>query len=311
MNPFKFSFDNKRYHTLAYHNRANFCKTYKAALNVGLSCPNIDGTKAFGGCIFCSENSSYFAADKNLGIIEQLELEYLRISKKYKDPQLTAYFQSGSNTHTTASHLYTMLKSAASFPHVKNISIATRADCLKDEILSTLYEMSKVLPITVELGLQSSNDDTARLINRAHDFKDFEIAVKKLHHAKIRVCAHIINGLPKETKDDMLKTAKDLAILNIDALKIHLLHVSKGTKLATLYQDGKYTPLTLKEYVDIVVSQLEVLPPKTVIERITGDGDKRTLLAPLWSKDKIRVLGSIDVEMAKRNTWQGKLLTES
>ncbi len=307
MNPFKFSFDNKRYHTLAYHNKVNFCKTYKAALNVGLSCPNADGTKAFGGCIFCSTNSSYFTADKSLSIKEQLSAEYDRLSKKYKKPLLTAYFQSGTNTYTTPSHLYNMLTLAISFPYVKNIAIATRADCLGDEIIDVLFDISKKIPLSVELGLQTSNDTTAKFINRAHNFEDFKISVKKLQEKNIRICAHIINGLPNETKRDMLKTAEDLAMLNIDALKIHSLHVSDGTQLASLYKSGEYKTLSLDEYIDIVVSQLEILPPKTVIERITGDGDKRTLLAPFWSRDKIKVLGSIDVALKERNTWQGRL----
>ncbi len=308
MTEFKFSFDNKRYHTLAYHNRTNFVKTYKAVINTGLSCPNVDGTKAFGGCIFCSGKGKYFTHDDNLSITEQLRLEYVRICKKLKDKSqasITAYFQSGTNTYTTAIHLYNMLDEAFSFPHVKSIAIATRADCLSDEILEVLEIFSKKIPLTVEIGLQSSNDNTARLINRAYDFCEFESAVRNLKNRGIRVLAHIINGLPNETKADMLKTISDVASLGIDAVKIHLLHVNRETALAKMFEKGEYTPLGFDEYIDIVISQLELLPENVVVERITGDADKAELLVPLWSKDKLRVLGTIDKEMAKRKTMQG------
>ncbi len=306
MNPFPYSFDNKRYHTLAYHNRQSNCKTQKAIIDAGLSCPNIDGTCGTGGCIFCDGGSGYFAVDNRLSISEQLRIETERIRRKDPNIGIIAYFQVHTNTYGSIEMLRKLYFEALR-GDVQGISIATRPDCLPDDVIDLLKEVNALKPLTVELGLQSSNDRTAKLINRGYLYAAFLNGYLKLKAAGIRVCVHIINGLPSETQEDMLKTAKDIAMLRPDALKIHLLHVIRGTKLENLLSSGSYTPLNFEEYIDTVIRQLEVLPPETVIERITGDGDKTKLLAPLWSRDKIRVLGSIDKEMANRNTWQGRL----
>lgn len=309
MNPFPYSFDNKRYHTLAYHNRQLNCKTQKAIIDAGLSCPNIDGTCGKGGCIFCDGGSGYFAVDKRLTVTEQIEIETARIRRKDLTAGIIAYFQVHTNTYGPIDKLKALYTEALQCD-IQGISIATRPDCLGDEVIELLKFVNRQKPLTVELGLQTSNDVTAEIINRGYPFHIFREGYQKLKEAGIRVCVHIINGLPGETKDDMLQTAKALSVLQPDAMKIHLLHVIRGTKLETLLSSGIYEPMCFEDYIDITVRQLEVLPPKTVIERITGDGDKTKLIAPLWSRDKIRVLGTIDKEMANRNTWQGRLFAE-
>lgn len=308
MNPFPYSFDNKRYHTLAYHNRRLNCKTQKAIIDAGLSCPNIDGTCGTGGCIFCDGGSGYFAPDNLLSVSEQLRVETERIRKKNPNIDIIAYFQVHTNTYGPIEKLRKLYFEALE-SDIAGISIATRPDCLSDEVIELLTEVNNQKPLTVELGLQTSNDLTAQKINRGYLYKTFTEGYMKLKNAGIRVCVHIIDGLPGETQEDMLKTAYDLSRLRPDALKIHLLHVIRGTRLEALLDSGCYIPLTFYEYIDTVVRQLELLPPETVIERITGDGDKSKLLAPLWSRDKIRVLGTIDKEMANRNTWQGRLFS--
>ena len=309
MNPFSYSFDNKRYHTLAYHNRIQNSKTQKAIIDAGLSCPNIDGTCGKGGCIFCDGGSGYFAPDRQLSVSEQIRMETERIRKKTPTAGIIAYFQVHTNTYGPVDKLRRMYTEAAE-TDVCGISIATRPDCLGEDVLALLSEIAEKKPLTVELGLQSVLDKTAEKINRGYPYSVFEESFMKLRRRGIRICVHIIDGLPGETQADMLHTAKVLGALRPDAVKIHLLHVIRGTRLAALWENGDYTPMTFDAYVDTVIKQLELLPAETVIERITGDGDKSKLLAPLWSRDKIRVLGTIDREMARRNTWQGRLFAE-
>ena len=306
MNPFPYAFDNKRYHTLAYHNRVQNCKTQKAVVDAGLSCPNIDGTCGVGGCIFCDGGSGYFAPDKTLSVTEQLKAEEARIRKKSPESKIIAYFQVHTNTYAPVGKLRKLYEEALAFG-VYGISVATRPDCIGDDVLNLLKELNGKTRLTVELGLQSSSDETAARIHRGYKYDVFQKAFLRLRENNIRVCVHIIDGLPDEMEADMLKTAEDLAGLRPDGMKIHLLHVIRGTQLAELYESGLYTPMTFENYVHTVIRQLEVLPPETVIERITGDGDKTKLLAPLWSRDKIRVLGTIDREMTAGNTWQGRL----
>lgn len=306
MNPFPYTFDNKRYHTLAYHNRVQNCKTQKAVIDAGLSCPNIDGTCGVGGCIFCDGGSGYFTQDKALSVTEQLQAEKVRIHKKSPENKIIAYFQTHTNTYAPVEKLRTLYEEALAFG-VYGVSIVTRPDCIGEDVLSLLKELNGKTHLTVELGLQSSNDETAARIHRGYKYEVFREIFLRLRENNIRVCVHIIDGLPGETEAEMIKTAEDLAQLRPDGVKIHLLHVIRGTQLADLYESGAYTPMTFEDYVRVVIRQLEVLPPETVIERITGDGDKTKLLAPLWSRDKIRVLGTIDREMAVGNTWQGRL----
>ncbi len=307
MNPFKFSDDNKRYHTLYYYNKHHLGKSRKVILNAGMSCPNKDGTAGVGGCIFCDQGSGYFELSSRFSIKEQIIAERERIYKKTPGVKLTGYFQSNTNTYCSVERLEQILREAYESNMLDSLDIATRPDCLDDEKIAVLKSFSEKIPLTVELGLQSVKDETAEIINRGYKFSVFESAFAKLKNDGIRTCVHLIDGLPNETTDDMINTARVLGQMHPDAVKIHLLFVIRNTKLAEMYESGEYVPMNFDDYVDTLVSQLEYLPPETVIERVTGDGDKRTLLAPMWSTDKIRVLGTIDKRMAERDTWQGRL----
>ena len=307
--PFEYSEDNKRYHTLNYHNKQVWGgKIFKAVIDAGFTCPNIDGTRGCGGCIYCSGGSGYFTAAPTLSVTEQFIAERERILKKHSDARLAAYFQAHTNTYAdtkTLSRYYNEAIEAGA----QGLAIATRADCIDGEKAEMIAALP--VPVTVELGLQTAHDITAERINRCHSFAEFTEAFNILREHGIRICVHIINGLPDEDEKMMLDTASQLAALRPDGVKIHLLHVIRGTVLSEMYRSGEYTPLQKDEYIDIVVRQLELLPPETVIERLTGDGDKSVLEAPLWSMDKISVLGGIDKRMAQLDTWQGRLFEET
>ena len=308
MGSFIYSDDNKRYHTLSYHNKHTYGeKVHKAAIDAGLTCPNIDGSRGVGGCIYCSGGSGYFTAENSLSVTEQFNAERERIRKKHPEARIIAYFQAHTNTYALTDKLRTLFKEAIT-AGAQGLAIATRADCIDKECVQLINSLP--VPVTVELGLQTIHDSTAQLINRCHSFDEFLHGYSMLKEAGIRTCVHIINGLPVETEGMMLQTAETLGKLHPDGVKIHLMHVIEGTRLAEIYKRGEYIPLEKQQYIDIVVKQLELLPPETVIERITGDGDKKTLLAPLWSIDKISVLGGIDKRMAELDTWQGRFFTE-
>ena len=309
--PFIYSNDNKRYYTLNYYNKNKYGKKiYKAVIDCGLTCPNIDGTKGVGGCIFCDGGSGYFT-HSGLTVKSQLAREYERISRKYgPDAEFVAYFQANTNTYAPCSVLKELFYSALEFPNVSGLSIGTRADCLSDDIIGLLCDINEKTALTVELGMQSCHEETLKLINRCCTHKEFLEGYHKLKSKGIRVCLHIINGLPFETPEMMLKTAHEVAKMKPDAVKLQMLHVIKGTRLEKMYQNNEFKLLDRDEYIDIIVKQLEVLPPETVIERITGDGDKSKLIAPMWSADKIAVLGGIDKKLAELDTWQSRLYTE-
>lgn len=277
MNKFKYSNDNKRYHTRAYEGRV-----WKACIDAGLPCPS--------HCLFCAEQSKLFTSAGT--VTEQLQKERDRIFAKYGEVPLCAYFQSGTNTNAPVDKLKALYDEAMSFPGVTSLSIATRFDCLPDEVIDLLEEYGA----TVEIGLQTIHRD---------DYDLFLDRYSELKRRGIKVCLHLMDGLPGETEEMMIDTAKAVGNLEPDALKIHLTYVVKDTPLCDMYERGEYTPLTFEEYTSIVVRQLEYIPAKTVIERLTGDGDKRTLVAPLWSTDKIRVLGTIDKLLANLDTYQG------
>ncbi len=306
-NPFKYSYDNKRYHTLSYYNRSRFGgRICKAVLDCGFTCPNIDGSKGYGGCIFCDSGSGYFT-DNRISMKEQYYRELDRICKKYgKDVPITAYFQANTNTYADPEYLRSIYNEVLGFDNIHGIAIATRGDCISDRVLGVLSELNEKTELTVELGMQSVHDTTIKLIDRCCTHEEFLNGYYKLKSVKIRVCLHIINGLPGEDREMMLETAKETAKLMPDAVKLQMLHVIRGTKLAEMYEARQFQLLTKDEYIDIVVKQLEQLPPETVIERITGDGDKRKLVAPQWSTNKISVLGNIDKRQAELDTWQGK-----
>lgn len=306
-NPFEFSLDNKRYHTLNYHNRIKFGKkVFKAVIDAGFTCPNKDGSKGRGGCIFCDGGSGYFTQSALLPVTKQLEDELERIRRKTPDASVIAYFQANTNTYADVSVLKKIYTPVLSFEEVSGISIGTRADCLSEEILDFLQWLSEKTYLTVELGMQSVHGKTIDFIKRGYSHEEFLHGYENLRKRRIRTCIHIIDGLPYETCADMIETARQTAHLEPDAVKIQLLHVIRGTELEELYNEGVFETMSMEEYIKTVVSQLEYLPPETVIERITGDGDKSKLVAPLWSTNKIAVLGGIDKLLAEKNTWQGK-----
>lgn len=305
-NPFIFSLDNKRYHTLNYYNKTVFGKKiYKAVIDCGFTCPNIDGTKGMNGCIFCDGGSGYFT-DGSIPVKEQIEKEKSRIYGKYGNVPITAYFQANTNTYAPVETLRRLYFSVLEFPEICGISIGTRADCLPDDVLDLLSELNEKTSLTVELGMQTVHEKTIEKINRCCTHKEFLDGYFKLKKRNIRTCLHIINGLPDESPEMMTETARQTAFLRPDAVKLQMLHIIKGTQLENMYSQGKIRMLEKDEYIDTIVRQLEVLPPETVIERITGDGDKSKLVAPLWSADKISVLGAIDKRLADLDTWQGK-----
>ena len=311
-NKFKFSDDNKRYHTYNYYLKHRFGqKVFKVPLNVDLGCPNRDGTKGVGGCIFCSAKmSGDFAGNPCDDIKTQFDQIKEKMHHKWQDGLYIPYFQAGSNTYSNVETLREMYYTALSFENVVGLSIATRADCITEEIASLLQEISQKTYLTVELGLQSIHDRTADLCNRCHTYEDFLKGFNLLKDRDIKVCVHIINGLPYENRDMMIQTAQTVGSLGIHSIKIHLLHILKGTKLAQMYENGEFEALSMEEYVDIVCEQLERLHPEVIVQRVTGDGAKDDLIAPLWSLKKFCVMNEIDKKMARENLYQGDKFTK-
>lgn len=312
-NPFEYSDSNKRYYTYDYFTRRRFGrKCAKLPIDGGFTCPNRDGTKGTGGCVFCSaRGSGDFCAEPDTPIEEQLSRAFSVMRRKWSDASGIAYFQAFTNTYAPVGVLRERFEPAAAFPDVVGLSVATRADCLPDEVCEYLAELAERTFLTVELGLQTANDETARLIRRGHTFAEFREGFLKLrsYSRKISIGVHIINGLPGETPEMMLDTAKKAAELHPEQVKLHLLHVLEGTALCEMYRRGAFDCMSLEDYTKTVVGQLELLPPDTVIGRITGDGLADELVAPLWSLKKLVVMNSIDKLMFEKNTWQGRLYT--
>jgi hypothetical protein len=306
-NPFPYSDDNKRYQTYNYYLRKRFGKkVYKVPLNVDLGCPNRDGTKGVGGCKFCSAKmSGDFAGDPREDILTQYEEIKGRMKSKWADGLCIPYFQAGSNTYADVETLRKMFYTALAFENAVGLSIATRADCLDEEKCELLGEIADRTYLTVELGLQTVHDETALRMNRCHTYEDFLRGYEMLRENGVNVCVHIINGLPFETREMMLETVRTVRRLDIHSIKLHLLHVLKGTALAEMYGRGEFEVMTQEDYVNLVCDQIELLPPEIVIQRVTGDGAKDDLIAPLWSLKKFCVMNDIDKELGRRNTWQG------
>lgn len=306
----------KRYHSLDYELQKNFGKKlYKLSLNAGLSCPNRDGTIDTRGCIFCSMGGSGdFCPSPDMSVSDQIEEAKILVESKlpsHKDIQYIAYFQAYTNTHAPVSYLENIFTEAIYHPDIAVLSIATRPDCLGKEVMSLLHDLNKIKPVWIELGLQTVNEDTARWIRRGYELPVFDEAVRRLRKNGIDVIVHTILGLPKESKNDMLKTMEyigSLAELDlVQGIKLQLLHVLKGTDLGRLYQEGRFAyTITMDEYIDLVITCLEHLPPGLVIHRLTGDGPKKILLAPSWSGNKKLVLNTLHRRMNERNSWQGK-----
>jgi len=306
-NYFKNSNTNKRYFTQSYYLKQRFgYKAIKVSLNGGFTCPNIDGSKGLGGCTYCSSGSGDFAGNPEKSITEQFNDVKAMLNEKWNNGVYIPYFQANTNTYASLEKLKTLYEEALSIPGTVGLAVSTRPDCISDETADYLAELSKKTYLTVELGLQTVHDTTAEKINRCHTYADFLSGYEKLNQRGINICVHIINGLPGETHDMMLETAKKLSHLNLHSIKIHLLHIIKGTVLAEQYQSGEFPALSLDDYVNIVCDQLEILPPNLIIQRVTGDGNKDTLIAPLWSLKKFVVMNEIDKELVRRNSWQGK-----
>ena len=309
---FPYTLDNKRYHTLNYHVKNKYnCKVVKVSLNAGFTCPNIDGSAGYGGCIYCTKSGSgEFGGDINKPLIEQFYEVKEKIAKKWPNSKYIAYFQAHTNTYAPVHVLKEKYENVLNLENVIGIAIATRCDAINNDVLEYLTELNKKTNLTIELGLQTIHEKTSKLINRCHTLKQFEDMIKKLQERDIEVVVHIINGLPYETKEMMIETVKYLNKLNINGIKIHMLNVTKNTPLALMYKKTPFHILTKDEYIDIVISQLEYLNKKIVIHRITADPDPKELIEPTWLLKKFCILNDIDKEMVKRETFQGIKIDE-
>ena len=302
---FNYTLDNKRYHTFNYFLKTKFNKkVFKVALDAGFTCPN----KKTGGCIFCSEGSKSNITDNKKNVLDQFEEVKNIMLKKWPDSYYIPYLQANTNTYESVDKLKEIYEPLLKLENIVGLAIATRPDCISDEVLDYLTNINKRTFLMVELGLQSSNDNTLKFINRGHDVKCFDDMVKKLKDRNIFVVAHIINGLPYETKENMINAVKHVNSLNIDAIKIHMLHIVKNTSLEKIYNENPFHILSKEEYIDIVCDQLEYLNEKIVIERITGDPIIENLITPTWLTKKFVLLNDIDKEMKKRNIYQGDKL---
>lgn len=309
MNQFKYSLDNKRYHTYNYYLKNKYHqKVAKVALNADFTCPNRDGTKGYGGCIFCSSSGS---GDYAGNVHDHLEKQFQTISqimkRKWPECAYIAYFQANTNTYGPLDKIKNMIQPFLEKEDVKGIALATRPDCLSEEIVRYLSEVNQTKDVYIELGLQTIHDQTSKLINRGHTYQEFLDGLALCRQYNLEVCVHIINGLPFETKEMMIETAKTLGQLDIQALKIHMLFVVKNTKLQQMYENHEFEMLTRQEYIDIVVEQLRYINPEIVLERLTGDGKIDDLIAPMWSIKKVTILNDIDKQMKERDIYQGDL----
>lgn len=307
-NPFPFSDDNKRYHTWNYYLKHRYHeKVCKVALNADFSCPNRDGTCGIGGCTFCGAlGSGEYAGNRMNDLFTQFEDGRKMMQHKWPKALSMAYFQAYTNTYAELSTLKETFDPFLQRDDIIALSIATRADCLENDKIAYLESMTKKKDIWIEVGLQSVHDETARRVNRGHDYQTFVDAIQRLSKTHVNICVHIINSLPYETKDMMLQTARTIAKLPIQAVKIHMLHIMEDTRMAKEYEASPFPVLSKEEYINVVVDQLEVLPASMVIQRLTGDGVKEKLITPEWTIKKTIVLNDIDKEMVRRNTWQGK-----
>lgn len=298
---FKYTLDNKRYHTLNYYNKTKYgCKVFKVSLNAGFSCPNKRNST---GCIYCYNGSG---ENDGMDLISQFNKVRDNTLKKWPNAKYIGYFQAGTNTYADTETLKSKYEPILKLDNVIGLNIATRCDALDEEVLNYLEDLNNRTDLIVELGLQTIHESTSKLINRGHTLEQFEEAVKELRKRNIDVVVHIINGLPFETKEMMLDTVRYLNKLDIQGIKIHMLFILKDTPILNLYNTTHFHVLTKEEYIDIVIEQLELLRPEIVIHRITGDPIKELLVEPSWLLKKFSVLDDIDKEMVKRDSYQGK-----
>ena len=290
------------YKTLSEHYKEKFgCKVYKLSINAGFTCPNRDGTLSDKGCIFCSDKGSGEFSESGNCITEQLERAKKRVENKIKSGKYIAYFQSFTNTYAKTQKLEKIYLEAIKPDYIVGLSIATRPDCLPDETIALLKKINQIKPVTIELGFQTQNEKTAEYIRRGYKNEVFNDAVKRLKEKGIEVVTHIIIGLPFETKEDAIKTTEYCVKAGTNGVKFHLLHVIENTDLAKDFKNRKFECLSLEEYADILKACIDILPKDTVVHRITGDGDKKSLIAPLWSADKKKVLNYLHNFLTKNN----------
>lgn len=313
MSEFKYSDSNKRYYTLDYYYKHKYgCKIAKISLNMGLTCPNKDGKVGYGGCIYCSKlGSGEYAGDKNKPLKEQFDEVKNVMIKKWPNAKFIAYFQANTNTYAPIEKLKKAWEEVLTYDNVVGINISTRPDAIEKECYDYLEELNKKTDLVVELGLQTIHDKTSKFINRCHDLNSFETALNELNKRGIKVLVHVMFSLPYETKDMMLDTIKYLSNKNIWGIKIHMLHILKGTLLAKIYEQEKFSILTKDEYVQIVCDSIELLPENIVINRLTGDPKVDDLIEPFWLVKKFCVLNDIDKEMTRRDSYQGKMYKRS
>ncbi len=310
VNPFPYSNTNKRYYTLDYFYKQKFGKKIaKVSLNAGFTCPNKDGKKGYGGCIYCSKlGSGDFAGNPSQDVVEQFMEVKKMMDAKWPDSLYIGYFQANTNTYAPVSVLRKKFEPILTLEDVVGLSIATRCDAIDEACLDYLEGLNNRTFLTVELGLQTIHEETSQFIRRGHTLTEFESMVKKLRQRNISVVVHVMNGLPGETREMMMDTIRYVNSLDIQGIKIHMLHVIQNTDLADIYQEHPFPMLTRDEYIDLVCSQLEILRKEIVIHRLTGDPVKADLIAPKWTIQKIDVLNGIDKELVKRDSWQGKKL---
>lgn len=306
-NPFVYSNDNKRYKTWNYYLKQKFGqKVCKIPVSGNFTCPNRDGTKSFNGCVFCSGLShGEVIENNNLPITQQLNIGRSVLSKKWPNSLFLPYFSYNSSTYGKLSKIKPMFEEALNYKNAVGLCVATRADCLNDDICDYLGELNNRTNLYVEIGLQTIHDKTANLLNRQHSYQEFLSGYNKLVSKGIKVCIHIINSLPGETKQMMIETAKVVSNLNPFGIKIHMLYVAKGTILEKWYKNNEFSLMSREEYINIVCDQIEVLSPEIVIERLTGDCLKENLITPMWSLKKVTILNDIDKELVRRNSFQG------
>lgn len=302
-----FNNTNKRYNQYSEHLKRKFgVKVYKVTLDAGFSCPNRDNTISDKGCIFCDDSGSFSQAHSNLLSVEdQLQTGIETLGKRFKAKKFMSYFQAYSNTYKPVDELEKIYKSSLTHPDVVGISIGTRPDCIDSEKLKLIAGFKNDYYTWIEYGLQSIHDKTLKSINRGHDFECFLRAYEMTKEAGINVCAHVILGLPCETKENMLATAQKLAQLKVDGVKIHMLCALEGTALSKMYNEGKISLMSEDDYIQTVCDFLEILPPETTIHRLAGNGLKKELIAPRWIGKKLDTLNKIDRELERRNSWQG------
>ncbi len=306
-NPFPYTYDNKRYHTYNYFTQEHYGqKVFKVCIDAGFTCPNRDGTVTTGGCVFCSERGSGDIILQTEDIEKQIEHGFALMRKKWPNAKAIAYFQSYTNTHASLDELKRLYTPFFFDDRFVSIDIATRSDCLDARKIEWFKEMSQYKEVTFEIGLQSVHHQTATWMNRGHGLQSVTNVINLLKSQDLSVCIHIINGFPNETVEMLLETAQYCADMNPDMIKIHMLHILKNTPLGDQYEKQPFSLLTRDEYVELIVRQLELLPPEMVVARLTGDGIADDLLTPDWTQKKTIVLNEIDKLMKLEDTFQGK-----